>query len=77
MSLHEILGFMYKLSAFMAVKHKDIDSFVKDIHSSNSARQPNGRSLIPSNISQSFKLVIFELKERHICGALHNVLVMQ
>ena len=56
---------------------QDIDSFVKEIHYSNNSRPHNINILIPFNMPQSFKSVIFELKDIQICRALPNVLVLQ
>ena len=61
----------------MEVMDQDIDTFVKEIHSYNSARPPNGKILIPLNVPQSLKLVLFELRNKKRCGALPNGLVLQ
>ena len=61
----------------MAVTDQYIESFVKEVHSSNSARPTNGKILIPLNVPQSFKSVLFELKDRQMCESLPNVLVLQ
>ena len=74
---NEILEFMNKFSACMAVMGQDIYSFFMEIHSSNSARPPNANILIPPNVSQSFKSFLLDFKYRQICGALPNELVLQ
>ena len=56
---------------------QDIDSLVKEMHSSNSTRPPNRDKLIPLNILQYFKSEIFELNDRKISGATFNGLVLQ
>ena len=73
---NKILGFKNYFSVFLVVTDQEVDSFVKKINSYNSARPPNGKILIPFNIPQSSKSVIFELKDREMCGALPNGLII-
>ena len=74
---NEILGFGKNFCALLAVTDQDIDLFVKKIHSSKSARPPNGKILIPLKVPLSFKLVLLQLKDWQICVELPNGLVIQ
>ena len=48
-----------------------------EIHSSNSARPPDSKVLIPLDVPQSLNLVLSELKDRQKCEALPNGLVIE
>ena len=74
---NEILIFTNNFSAFLSVTDQEIDSFLKEMYSSNSARPLNGKILIPLNVPQSFRSVLLELKDRKMCRALPNRLVLQ
>ena len=74
---NEIIGFANNFSAFLAVTDQEIDLFVKEIHSYNSARPLNRKILILLNVPQYFKSLLFELKYRKMCGELTNELVLQ
>ena len=55
----------------------DIDTFVKETHSSNSARAANQKILIPASAVTSLKSVLFELNDRDLCDALPNAATLQ
>ena len=61
----------------LSVIDKAIDFFVKEIHYYYSARPLYGNILIPLNVPQYFKPVLFKIKYRQLCVALHNGLVLQ
>ena len=50
--LNKILIFVNNFSEFMGVMDKETELFVKEIHSSNSAKPPNEKILIQLNAPQ-------------------------
>ena len=46
------------------------------IHDSNSARVSNAKLLISSNVILGLKSILFELKDRDVCGALPSAMVL-
>ena len=56
--------------ALLATSEKEFNAFVKNTHSSNSARANNAKVLIPTRAIISIKAILFELKDRGRCNAL-------
>ena len=74
---NELLTFVNTFSMLLASTEKEIDSFVKATHASNSARAANGRILIPTGAIIALKAVMFELKDRERCGAIPTAAMLQ
>ena len=69
---NEILGFLPDFRALLNTPESQIDEFVKNTHSSNSARAANARILVPSGAIILLKSLRFELEDRRKCNALPN-----
>ena len=69
---NEVLGFMPTFRALMTTPESQIDEFVKNTHSSNSARAANAKILIPSGAIIRLKSIRFELEDRRKCNSLPN-----
>lgn len=67
-----ITEFITTFRDLLASTDEDIDTFVKETHSSNSARAANQKVLIPTSAVTSLKSVLFELRDRDKCDALPN-----
>ena len=65
-----ILDFIPTLSDLLALSDDEIASFVATIHASNSARANNAKVLISPQVTVSLQALLFELKDRELCGAL-------
>ena len=72
-TLNEITSFIETFADLLSSSDSEIDTFVKEVHSSNSARNANLRILISSNVVMGLKSVLFELKDRQLCNALPDV----
>ena len=72
-----IYDFVDTFGALLSVTDNDIDSFVKDTHSSNSGRAAAAKVLIPAKVSIALKAVLFELKDRELCAALPDLPTLQ
>jgi hypothetical protein len=74
--LQEILTFANTFRALLASTSKDLDSFIKNTHSSNSARANNAKILIPAGAVVMLQSILFELKDRERCNALPNAVML-
>ena len=61
----------------MSSSNDEIDAFVKEVHSGNSARACNSKLLVGSNMVMSLKIILFELKDSDMCDALPNAAVLR
>ena len=69
---NKILGFIPNFRALMTTSDSQIDEFVKNKHSSNSARWANAKILIPSGTIMRLKSIQFKLEDKRKCNALPN-----
>ena len=65
-----ILEFIPNFDGLLAITDEDLDTFVKEAHSANTARTVNARILIEPTVTQGLKSVMFELKYRELCNDL-------
>ena len=70
-----ILDFIPTMSDLLALSEDEISSFVSTVHSSNTARG-NHKVLITPNMTVSLQALLFELKDRSVCGALPTQAVL-
>ena len=66
----KITGFIDSFGALIATTNEEINTFLCDTHSSNSAKAAAVRILIKPKLSTSIKAVKFELNDRNLCNAL-------
>ena len=66
----EIISFIGTFEDLLSSSDDEIDAFVKEVHSGNSARASNAKLLIGPNVVLALKSVLFELKDRDACDAL-------
>ena len=71
-----IADFLTTFSDLLNSTDGDIDTFVKETHSSNSARAANQKILIPASAVIALKSVRFELQGRDKCDALPNAVCL-
>ena len=74
---NEMVTFVDSFTAVLSTSDNEIDSFVKNIHSSNSARNAVARILIPPSTVIALKAIRFELQDRQRCGALPNEITLR
>ena len=72
----EITSFVATFRDLLATTDNDIDTFVKETHNSNSARNANTKILIPASAVTSLKSLLFELQARDNCNALPNAAIL-
>ena len=72
----EITSFIGTFEDLLSSSDDEIDAFVKEVHSGNSARATNAKLLIGPNVVLGLKSVLFELKDRDACDALPNETVL-
>ena len=72
-----IYDFVNTFQALLSVTESDIDSFVKDTHSSNVGRAAAAKVIIPAKVTIALKAVLFELKDRELCAALPDLPTLQ
>ena len=72
----EITSFVASFRDLLATSDDDIDNFVKETHSSNSARNANAKILIPASAVTALKSLLFELSDRDKCDALPNPMIL-
>ena len=72
-----IHNFVATFEELLVVTDDDIDTFVKDTHSANSARSAAQRVQIGTLVSQGLKSVLFELKDREICDSLPDANILE
>ena len=73
-TLNEITSFIETFDNLLSSSDNKIDTFVKDVHSSNSTRSANAR--ISSNMVMGLKIIIFELKYRQLCNDLPDATII-
>ena len=73
----ELLDFANTFETLLSCSEDELDAFVKDTHTSNSARAANSRILIPTRAIIAIKAILFELKERDKCDALPSRAALQ
>ena len=74
--MNEITIFIEKIDDFLSSLDNKIDTFVKEVHSSNSARSANARILISSNIVMGLKSILFQFKDGQICDDLPDATIL-
>lgn len=74
---NELLQFADTFMALLLNTEKELDSFMKNTHASNSACANNQQILIPTGAVMALKAVLFELKDRDLCNALPNQAMLQ
>lgn len=67
---NEIIDFIGTFSDLLSTSEKEIDDFVKTVHASNSARPANAKIVIKASVITGLKSLLYELKDRELCGAL-------
>ena len=72
----EIVTFVETFEDLLSSSDDEIDPFVKEVHASNSARVSKAKLLIGSNVNLGLKSILFELKDRDVCGALPSAMVL-
>lgn len=73
---NEFLQFADTFQALLGTSEKELDSFVKNTHSANSARANNQKILIPPGSVITLKALLFELKDRDLCDSLPNAAML-
>ena len=73
----EIITFVERFEDLLSSSDDEIDAFVKEVHNGNSARSSNAKLLIVSSIVLGLKRILFELKDRDMCGALLNATILR
>ena len=73
----EIITFIESFEDLLNSSDDEIDAFVKEVHSGNSARASNAKILISSSVVLGLKSILFELKDRDMCDALPNATVLR
>ena len=68
-----ITTFVSTFNQLLSTTEDELDSFVTSIHSSNSGRANNARLVILPNAVIRLKAILFELKDREICGTLPDL----
>ena len=68
----EIITFIESFEDLLSSSDDEIDAFVKEVHSGNSAKASNVKLLIGSSVVLGLKSILFELKYRDMCDALPN-----
>ena len=74
--LREIITYANTFRALLSSTSKDFDSFIKNTHSSNSARAANAKILIPAGAVIILQSILYELKDRERCHALPNEIML-
>ena len=73
----EIITFIETFEDLLSSSDDEIDTFVKKVHSGNSARASNTKILIGSSAVLGLKSILFELKDRDMCDALPNATTLR
>ena len=73
---NELYTFADTFAALLATTDQEISDFVKNTHSTNSARAANARILIPTGSVIVLQAILFELKDRKRCNALPTATMM-
>jgi hypothetical protein len=72
-----IISFITTFSELITTSEQEIDTFVTNVHSSNSGRANNSKIVISPNTTIGLKAIRFELKDRLVCNALPTVEIIQ
>ena len=72
----ETFTFVETLEDLLSSSDDEIDAFVKEVHASNSARVSNAKLLIGSNVTLGLRSILFELKDRDVCGVLPSAMML-
>ena len=75
-TLNEITSFIETFDDLLCLSDKEIDTFVKEVHSLNSARRANARIFISYNIVMGLKSILFELKDIQLCDSLPDATII-
>ena len=67
---NEVTDFIKSFNDLLSTSEKEIDDFVKTVHSSNNARPANAKILIKASVVTGLKSLLYELKDRELCGTL-------
>ena len=73
----EVITFVETFEDLLSSSDDEIDAFVKEVLSVNSARVTNTRLLITSNVILGLKSVLFELKDRDMCYSIPNATILR
>ena len=73
---NEITDFISTFNDLLGTTEEEIDTFVKSVHSSNSARPGNAKILISASVVIGLKSVLYELKDRELCDALPDQAIL-
>ena len=75
-TLNKITRFIETFYDLLSLSENKMDTFVKELHSSNSARSANERILISYNVVMRLKSILFDLKYRQLCDALTDATIL-
>ena len=75
-AINAITGFITTFQDLLSTNDNEINAFVQNTHSSNSARTRNKISIPPGSVI-SLQAILFELKDRQRCGALPTAEMLQ
>ena len=75
--VQEIISYVDTFESLLQTSADEFDDFVTRTHSSNSARAPNAKILIPNTAIISINALMFELKDRLTCDALPDLATLQ
>ena len=67
-----IITFIESFEDLLSFSDDEIDAFVKEVHSGNSARVSSAKILIGSSVVLGLKSILFELKDKDMCDTLPN-----
>lgn len=67
---NEVTDFIATFNDLLSTSETELDDFVKTTHASNSARSANAKIIIKSSVITGLKSLLYELKDRELCGAL-------
>ena len=76
-NVNEVLSFADTFRMLLSTSEKELDTFLKNTHAANSARANNAKILISTSAVMAMKAVMFELKDRDMCDALPNAIMLQ
>jgi hypothetical protein len=68
----ELIAYIPTFRQLMTISEKDIDEFIKQVHSSNSGRAAAQRIVYMPSLAANLKALSFTLKDRANCNALYD-----
>ena len=72
-----VTDFVNTYAALLTVSDTEIDEFVKHTHAANTGRASAQKVIIPAKVIIALKSILFELKDRELCGALPDMAFLQ